>query len=283
MPYKISGILSDNARIVIIKESGWSIESNTNESSGSYSVDGLETGKKLVLARKSDGEVLAYGNVDPVEYGPDAETKLLLHMDDVGLTDSSIYGHTVTINGDVYRTDAQNPFGTGYSAYFDGTTADYLSIGTSSDFNVAQNEDFVLECWVRHDGIDSVYDTFVAIGGDSDGVAMIHLEGKLYCYLAGVGGYGNDGTVMTNNTWYWLVFARSSNNLRCYVNGTQVGSTVSRNAAATPGAVGIGKGNPNPSGPSPFKGWMAEVRYSVGTDRGFNGSTIPVPTEPYSS
>ena len=68
-PYKISGT-TDAARIIIIKESDWSIESNTNESSGSYGVDGLESGKKLVLARKSDGEALAFGNVDGVYYVP---------------------------------------------------------------------------------------------------------------------------------------------------------------------------------------------------------------------
>jgi len=67
MPYKISGTLSDTARIIIIKESDWSIESNTTESVGAYEVGSLVTGAKWVIARKSDGELLAFGNVTPEE------------------------------------------------------------------------------------------------------------------------------------------------------------------------------------------------------------------------
>ena len=68
MPYKISGTLSDTARIIIIKESDWSIESNTEESSGSYEVDSLDSSYKWIISRKSDGEVLGYGYITPIEY-----------------------------------------------------------------------------------------------------------------------------------------------------------------------------------------------------------------------
>lgn len=65
MPYKISGTLSDAARIIVIKESDWSIESNTTESVGSYEITGLTPGAKLVQGRKSDGESMGYGSVTP--------------------------------------------------------------------------------------------------------------------------------------------------------------------------------------------------------------------------
>lgn len=71
MGYKISGTLSAAARIIIIKESDWSIESNTNES-GSYDVTGLDSGLKLVIARKTaDGEALAKGNITAAIYSGD--------------------------------------------------------------------------------------------------------------------------------------------------------------------------------------------------------------------
>lgn len=70
MPYKISGSLSDASRIIIIKESDWSIESNTTESVGSYEINELVSGNKLVAARKSDGESLGYGSVTPEYYAP---------------------------------------------------------------------------------------------------------------------------------------------------------------------------------------------------------------------
>ena len=71
MPYKISGTKSETARVIIFKESDWTIESNTVISgSGAYEVDSLETGNKSVIARTNDGEVAGYGFVAAEEYVP---------------------------------------------------------------------------------------------------------------------------------------------------------------------------------------------------------------------
>jgi len=69
MPYKISGTLSDAARIIVVKESDWSVESNTTKSAGSYEATGLVSGAKLVVGRKSDGETSSYGNITATAYG----------------------------------------------------------------------------------------------------------------------------------------------------------------------------------------------------------------------
>jgi hypothetical protein len=61
----ISGTMTDNCRVIIIKESNWSVESNTTVSGSSYSVTGLTADKKLFVARKSDGEIVAHGDVSP--------------------------------------------------------------------------------------------------------------------------------------------------------------------------------------------------------------------------
>jgi len=61
----ISGTLSDSARIIVIKETDWSIESNTTVSGEQYEITGLSADKKLFVARKSDGEVIVYGDVSP--------------------------------------------------------------------------------------------------------------------------------------------------------------------------------------------------------------------------
>ena len=71
MPYKISGSKSETARIIIIKESDWSIESNTVVSgSGVYEIDSLVSGTKTVAARSIDGYTLGYGSVDAEYYAP---------------------------------------------------------------------------------------------------------------------------------------------------------------------------------------------------------------------
>jgi len=66
--YKISGMVDDNARIIIVNENSWDIESNTSVSGVSYEIGLLADSKKLVLARKDGGEVFVYGNVTAIEY-----------------------------------------------------------------------------------------------------------------------------------------------------------------------------------------------------------------------
>jgi hypothetical protein len=65
MASKISGELVDEAaRIIIIDESNWTVESNTEESQGQFSIEGLSEGYKTVIARTPNGLVKAYGNVE---------------------------------------------------------------------------------------------------------------------------------------------------------------------------------------------------------------------------
>jgi len=65
--YKVSGSLSDNARILVLKESGWSLVANNEETAPNYEITGLATTDKvLVAAVKDDGEIKAYGNITPV-------------------------------------------------------------------------------------------------------------------------------------------------------------------------------------------------------------------------
>lgn len=70
MPYKISGYLQNSdVRIVVIKESDWSVEKTEVVSIGDYEVRGLTYGKKIILAVKSDGETEGFGNVDSLDEG----------------------------------------------------------------------------------------------------------------------------------------------------------------------------------------------------------------------
>jgi len=69
MGYKISGSKSHAARVIVLKESDWSIESNTVVSgSGDYEIENLVSGTKTVIARNSDGWVKGYGNVEAISF-----------------------------------------------------------------------------------------------------------------------------------------------------------------------------------------------------------------------
>ena len=68
MPYKISGSINDSARIIVIEEDTWAIESNELNSPTSFEALNLASGTKLVVGRTDDGEVLAYGNTESIYY-----------------------------------------------------------------------------------------------------------------------------------------------------------------------------------------------------------------------
>lgn len=63
---KVSGTLNDGARILVIEESGWTLESNSVETPASFEITGLASGDKLIIARSNDGEIAAYGGVEAV-------------------------------------------------------------------------------------------------------------------------------------------------------------------------------------------------------------------------
>jgi hypothetical protein len=68
MPYKISGNVASESRILVIKETDYSIESSTVET-GAYEIESLDDSNKLILARNvSTGEAEGYGLITPEYY-----------------------------------------------------------------------------------------------------------------------------------------------------------------------------------------------------------------------
>lgn len=68
MGYKITGWLEEPARVLVFKETDWSIEVNTSIDRGDFSISGLSAGKKMVAGRNSTGKVEVYGDITPLEY-----------------------------------------------------------------------------------------------------------------------------------------------------------------------------------------------------------------------
>ena len=131
MPYKISGIKSETARIIIFKESDWSIESNTIISgSGSYEIDSLVSGTKLCLARTENGWVEGFGNVSAEEYIPPGP-RTLDNPNAYGTPTSDFFGYSVAISGNyaivgAYAEDDAGGLASGKAYIFDVTTGALL-------------------------------------------------------------------------------------------------------------------------------------------------------------
>jgi hypothetical protein len=61
--YKISGNISEDATVYVIDSNTHTLETYEDVSAGAYEISSLASGTKIVVASKSDGESISYGNV----------------------------------------------------------------------------------------------------------------------------------------------------------------------------------------------------------------------------
>ena len=80
----------------------------------------------------------------------------------------------------------------------------------------------------------------------------------------------NDGS-----TWYYFALVRSNNSTRCYIDGSQVGNTITDNNDLTGTFLNIGGWY---STSYTYKGWLQDFRITKGLAR-YTSNFTP-PTEP---
>lgn len=230
--------------------------------------------------RKRFGEIAL--NAPPSgQGGIDTYAKLMLHMDDVGLSDSELVPKAVTINGGVSRSAAQSVFG-GFSALFNGTTG-YLSLADSPDWNLGSS-DFTWEgrLWLTNAaaadrGILSLQN---ATPSDNDCFVFFHDAGNIrfLLFVASVPVINiSVPSGMVSGTWAPVALERYGDVFTIYVGGMVVGTqTASVTIANYTGQLWLGCIT---SGGAPgrfFDGYMDEVRFSPGIAR-FKGPYVPAP------
>ena len=150
------------------------------------------------------------------DYIVDSYTKLMMHMDDVGLTDE--VGHTVTKVGDVTRSATTSKFG-GYSAYFDGYN-DYITISDSDDWNFG-TEDFTIDFWAYVLNISSGRYFFSANLG---GIRLWIMCTVHNYYQVGLGPVSNNSSVLGDlaNKWYHFAFIRNGTSFKFYRDSVEI-------------------------------------------------------------
>lgn len=182
----------------------------------------------------------------------------------------------VTAYGDAQIDTTQSKFG-GASGFFDGA-GDYLS---AAGPNMGSGE-FTMECWVRKgdtSGVEVIYDDRNA-STNYAGDALWYFNGTaLYWYSNGGNRINASSAVTSSATWYHLAVSRdSSNNIRMFVNGTQVGSTYTDSSTYTqPDSTGFIGMNHNAPGNHYLNGWIDEFRIS--TTARYTGSFTPSTSE----
>lgn len=221
--------------------------------------------------------------------GNDSFTKVLLHFDGADasttITDSNAGGnsHTWTANGNAQIDTAQSKFG-GSSLLVDGT-GDNVKTADDSDFTFGTS-DFVVDFWFRPNSTSNVF-----LCGQSDSSAT---DASVSFYFSTVSSkfkfWVNAGgslrsilgtTTFSTGTWYHLAGVVTSSTMKLYVNGTKEGSDVSSIGSVNNATNSLAVGAVGDYTSSMANGWFDEFRISVGTDRGWNGSSFTVPTAAY--
>ena len=222
-----------------------------------------------------------------------ANVSLLLHMDgsngSTTFTDSSPAPSTISAYGNAAISTAQKQFGTG-SLALDGGSANYLTAPANTKLDMGAG-DFTIECWVRLNSMPTgesypnakyIFGTGPANSGNGSQlyIGSTNLKFDLTSDGSGevVGGHG-----MTTNTWYHVAVTRFSHSFRGFVNGTQVGSTVTRSSASSwQGGYnwGIGAAEPGTSLAANFNGYIDELRITKGVARYTANFTPPTAAFP---
>jgi hypothetical protein len=207
----------------------------------------------------------------------------LLHFDgaDGSTTFTDETGKVWTAAGNAQIDTAQSKFG-GASGLFDGADS-YISTPDSDDWDFGTG-DFTVECWVRFASIASTQ-TLVANYVDPATGWGFQLRRDVAELRFG---YGD--TPLISPAWtpsvgvfYHVAVARSGTSLRVFVDGVQLGSTVtnSTNIAGSPARLYVG-GLMLSSPPrlvQALDGWLDDLRITKGVAR--YTATFTPPSAPF--
>jgi hypothetical protein len=211
----------------------------------------------------------------------DDNTLLLIHMDGTDAStdfrdDNGIDRSAIGLNaeGNTQIDTAQSNFG-GTSAVFDGT-GDYL---TTNGPDLGSGE-WTIEMFARFDSVSGVrvlYDDRES-ANTATGTVLIYTNGTTLYFNSQQANRISGGTLATN-TWYHIAVVRdSSNDVKMYLDGTQIGTSWNDTSTYSQqdgdGFFGMNHQSPNNHY---FDGYIDEVRFSD-TARYTAGFTAPTET-----
>jgi hypothetical protein len=227
----ISGTIFNSSNVV-------TIGNNPNPSGSAWHLSGYMTDARVVK-----GTAVYTANFTPPTAPLTAVsgTSLLLKYINGAIFDNAMMNDLETV-GNAQISTSVKKYGTG-SLAFDGT-GDYL-VAPQSVITDLGAGDFTLEFWVYFNSIGSEI-TFAAKteSGANYGWFIQLVSGNFRVNI------GNNGSLGTSRTfawspstgqWYHAAVSRSSGSLRAFINGTQIGSTVTETNNGTSTALtGIG-------------------------------------------
>ena len=217
---------------------------------------------------------------------PTSPTVLLLHGSgtdgSTNITDSSVYGHPVTVHGNAQISTAQSVYPGGSSMYFDGSGS-YLSIPTNDHWNF-RNGEYTIDCWLyktgqthpNGDGIVGVWGSTSTRGWILTSTSFTNLR---YHESNGSTPVLTDHTVPSmQQRWTHIGISRSDTGpVNIFVDGLKVGSLSSRivmTGVNAPLDIGLNR----ETGGRYFNGYIQDLR--ITRNRALYTTNFTPPTAP---
>jgi hypothetical protein len=152
------------------------------------------------------------------------------------------------------------------SMYFDGTDDVLRAIASPNlDFRTGS---FTVEFWMY--AISTANSpAVVTVGSDAEGLVVRFVGGNWYNYWVGAGDiFGTSGVAVTTGQWVHVAWTRNGTSMKFFVNGTQIGNTVTSTANHV-STGGASVGGPSTSGTAfaVFNGYVDDVRITKGYAR----------------
>jgi hypothetical protein len=220
----------------------------------------------------------------------DQYTKSLLHMDTVGTTFTDESGKTWTTSGSAKINTTSYKFG-GASGSFSGTgTSDYISTGSSTDFNFGSN-DFTIDCWVKNNNDGSANARFL---GQSDSGSTVGTDYSFRLAWNTTSGGRWQGIIYSGSTtytsfksftsdffWHHFAIIRYNNILTTYIDGASGAGVDVTGVTINSSTKKLSIGRSGETAGLPWNGWIDEVRISKGIARWVSDFTPPSTAYPF--
>jgi hypothetical protein len=244
---------------------------------GFTTFNGITAGAAQTTVQTSQVATLTHSVPGDADFG---KVTLLLHMDGANggstFTDSSLYARTMAPLGSPTTSTTQVKYGT---AAYSGAAGKYLTATAATEFDCG-TADFTCEGW----GYTATPGALMVLmctrtGGGSDRGPIVFTNGsgalRGFCGDSSGAVFGDisGGTVPTS-TWFHWAYVRSGTNFYLFLDGVQVGSTVTSSTACGGGqTLYIGR-DPGTSGRE-WVGFLDEIRRTNGVAR-YTSNFTPV-------
>lgn len=205
----------------------------------------------------------------------------LLHFDgtDGSTTFTDEKGHAFTALGNAQIDTSEKKFGTG-SGLFDGS-GDYITAADSTDWDFGTG-DFTIELFARFFAHTSVMTLVGNYENSTKGWSFQRRsDSNTFRFSHGDGALIGAAWTPTDGVWYHMAACRQGTNLRLFVDGTQIGSTVTNSTDISGSSGLLTVGALRASSPVQyFDGHIDELRITKGVARytaNFTPPTTPFP------